>query len=233
MTPRRDAFRDRPVLPVAGQPPAERADAARNRRAVLTAAETIMVNDGVEALCMDRVAEAAGVGVGTVYRRFGDRAGLAYALLDEDERRFQAAFLLGPPPLGPGASPMARIRAFLHAYVDRLVTHAGLFALAEAHAPMARYSNGAYQTHRTHLIALLTLADTNTDAAYLADALLAVLSGGLFLHQRQNLRFGTDRIKVGLEQLLAGVAQHPAGRPGVPADEHAPPRPPEAGRPAP
>ncbi|MGH3801960.1 MAG: TetR/AcrR family transcriptional regulator [Pseudonocardiaceae bacterium] len=206
MTPRRDTLPGHTTLPVVGQPPDERADAARNRRAVLAAARTIMVNDGVDALCMDRVATEAGVGVGTVYRRFGDRAKLAYALLDDDEQRFQAAFLFGPPPLGPGASPVARIRAFLHAYVDRLDTHASLLALAEAHSPIARYGSGAYQTHRTHLIALLTLADAKADATYLADALLAVLGGGLFLHQRQNLQLSTDRIKVGIDQLLTGLA---------------------------
>lgn len=206
MTPRRDPVPGRGALPVVGQPPTERADAARNRRTVLAAAETIMVNSGVDALCMDGVAAAAGVGVGTVYRRFGDRAGLAYALLDEEERRFQAAFLFGPPPLGPGASPAARIRAFLHAYVDRLDTHASLLALAEAKSSTARFSNGAYRTHRIHLIALVTLADPKADAAYLADALLAVLGGGLFLHQRQNLQFGTERIKTGLDQLLTGLA---------------------------
>jgi AcrR family transcriptional regulator len=210
MTPRRDTLPGRTTLPVIGQPPAERADAARNRRAVLAAARTIMVNDGVDALCMDRVATEAGVGVGTVYRRFGDRAGLAYALLDDDEQRFQAAFLFGPPPLGPGASPVVRIRAFLHAYVDRLDTHARLLALAEAQSPTARYGNGAYRTHRTHLIALLTLADAKADATYLADALLAVLGGGLFLHQRQDLQFSTDRIKIGLDQLLTGLAPTPA-----------------------
>lgn len=206
MTPRRDPFPASSTLPVLGQPAAERADAARNRRAVLAAARTIMVNDGVEALCMDRVATAAGVGIGTVYRRFKDRAGLVYALLDEDERRFQAAFLFGPPPLGPGAGPLARIRAFGNAYVDRLDTHAGLFALAEAHPPAARYGNGAYRMHRTHLISLLTLAEADVDAAYLADALLAVLGGGLFLHQRQTLRFSTERIKAGLDRLLTGLA---------------------------
>src|SRR5262245_50164344 len=108
MTSRRDLSFGRP-LPLAGQPPGERADAARNRRALLRAAKTIMVDEGADALCMDRVAAAAGVGVGTVYRRFGDRAGLAYALLDDEEQQFQAEFLFGPPPLGPGAAPLARI----------------------------------------------------------------------------------------------------------------------------
>ncbi len=80
----------RTLLPLVGQPPPERADAARNRRALLAAARRILNDSGVDALSMDQVA-AACVGVGTVYRRFGGRAGLAYALLDETERQFHAA----------------------------------------------------------------------------------------------------------------------------------------------
>ncbi len=205
MTPRHQpAFG--PTLPLLDQPPAARADAARNRRAVLAAAKTIMVDEGVDALYMDRVAAEAGAGVGTVYRRFGDRAGLAYALLDDEEQQFQAASLFGPPPLGPGASPVARIRAFLHAYVDRLDMHATLLALAEAQSSAARYGSGAYRTHRTHLVTLLTAADPTAETVYLAEALLTVIGAGLYLHQRQELQFSPDRIKTGLDQLLAGLA---------------------------
>ncbi|MFC7584972.1 TetR family transcriptional regulator [Nonomuraea antimicrobica] len=84
-------------------PRPERADAARNRAKILAAAGEIVLARGVEALAMADVAAAAGVGVGTLYRRFGDRSGLAYALIDEREREFQASFIEGPPPLGPGA----------------------------------------------------------------------------------------------------------------------------------
>src|SRR6185312_10778811 len=52
--------------------PIERADAARNRRKVLAAAEGLFATRGVAAVSMDDVAAAAGVGKGTLYRRFGD-----------------------------------------------------------------------------------------------------------------------------------------------------------------
>ncbi len=131
------------------------------------------------------LAVAACVGVDTVYRRFGGRAGLAYALLDETERQFQAAYVAGPPPLGPGAPPIARIRAFLHASVDRLDTEADLLAMGETSAPTARQQTGAYRTDRAHLVGLLTTAGMTGDLSYLAEALLAPLAAGLFLHQRR------------------------------------------------
>ncbi|MBA3309557.1 MAG: TetR/AcrR family transcriptional regulator [Nocardioidaceae bacterium] len=202
-----------PQLPVLGQPTRERADAARNRRVLLTAARAIMTECGVADVTMDRVAARAGVGVGTVYRRFGDRSGLGYALLDDAERRFQASFLSGPPPLGPGAPPADRIRAFLHAYVDRLESQADLHAIAEFHAPTARYS-APYQVHRAHLEGLLTQArpiGRTTDESYLADVLLAALGAGLFTHQRRDRHFGTDRIKNGLDRLLDDLIQADAG----------------------
>ena len=47
-----------------------------------------------------------------MFRRFGTRAGIFRALLDEDERAFQQQVLSGPPPLGPGADPLDRLAAY-------------------------------------------------------------------------------------------------------------------------
>src|SRR6266542_6033252 len=113
-------------LPVLGEPRPERADARRNRLRVLEAADRLFAEQGVRNVSLDAIAAAAGVGKGTVFRRFGDRAGLAVALLDERERELQERMLSGPPPLGPGASPAERVLAFLDAYVDLLDTHADL-----------------------------------------------------------------------------------------------------------
>ncbi|MGQ0777782.1 MAG: TetR/AcrR family transcriptional regulator [Pseudonocardiales bacterium] len=212
MTTKDDALPGRTTLAVLGQLPSERADAARNRRALLSAAHRIVAEQGVDALSMDRVAAAAGVGVGTVYRRFGDRTSLAYALLDDGERQFQAAFISGPPPLGPGAPDAARLRAFLHAYVDRLERQSELLALAESSSPAAPYHSAAYRIHRMHLAALLTRLRPDADTDYLIDALLAILSARLFRHQRQELQFSTDRIKLGLDQLLNGLIPEPRVR---------------------
>jgi AcrR family transcriptional regulator len=191
-------------LPAMPGQPAERADAARNRRRILDAAARLVATHGPEGLSMDEVATAAGVGVGTVYRRFTDLAGLAQALLDAHERDFQAGFLHGPPPLGPGAPPGERIRAFLHAYVDRLVEQAPLLAVAESHPPAARFGSGAYRLHRVHLAGLVVQVRPAADAEYLADAFLAPLAAVTFLHHHRGLGMSLERIKAGLDDLLRG-----------------------------
>lgn len=101
---------DEPSNPTPDAQP-ERADAARNRAKILAKAEHLVSTRGVQALSMNEVATAAGVGVGTVYRRFGDQAGLVEALMNQREHQLQQGMTSGPPPLGPGASAYERVRA--------------------------------------------------------------------------------------------------------------------------
>src|SRR3954470_281953 len=94
-------------------PPERRADAQRNRDAVLAAAQRVVDRDGAAALRIGDVAKAAGVGAGTIYRGFGSKRELLLELLGERERALQDAVISGPPPLGPGAEPGDRLVAFL------------------------------------------------------------------------------------------------------------------------
>ncbi len=162
---------------------------------------------GAEALSLDEVARIAGVGVGTVYRRFGDRAGLALALIDERERQFQSAFLAGPPPLGPGAPACERIVAFLHALVDRTVAQQGLFLLLEK--GMGKQVSGPYKVHHIHLATLLAQACPRVDADYLADALLAPVNARLIAFQVEERGMTIEDIKAGLAALSAAVTRPP------------------------
>jgi AcrR family transcriptional regulator len=163
-------------LPVAGSPRPERADAARNRERVLAAARRLFAERGVRAVTMEEVARAAGVAKGTVFHRFGDRAGLALALLDEHERELQERILRGPPPLGPGAPPRERLLAFLAALTELTFEHRDLLLEVER-ASGARYRTGAYQAWLQHTVLLLGDGD-----ALRAHALLAPLAADLVSH---------------------------------------------------
>jgi AcrR family transcriptional regulator len=182
----------------------ERTDAARNRVKILAAAEAIVAAQGVEGLSMAEVAAAAGVGVGTLYRRFGDRSGLAYALIDRREREFQAAFIEGPPPLGPGAEPAARVRAFLEALADRTVEQLDLLLMAETAGPFARFG-GAYDAYHGHLSMLIAQLRPGADAPCLADALLAPLAAPLLAHRVREGGVSVERVKSALGDLLVGL----------------------------
>ena len=67
-----------------------RADAARNRTAVLDAARKLFFDDGMD-VGMDQIARKAGVGVGTVYRHFPHKSDLVIALVHEHFARLSEA----------------------------------------------------------------------------------------------------------------------------------------------
>lgn len=191
-------------LPLAGEPRPERADARRNRLKVLEAAERLFGEHGVKNVSLDAIAAEAGVGKGTVFRRFGDRAGLAVALLDEREQELQAKILSGPPPLGPGAAPGERLAAFLDAYLDLLDRHVELFLDSENASDGARYRIGSYRLWHRHVTLLLEEARPDLDAAYTAHALLAPLAADLH-HALRTEGFDLARLKAGLHHLTTAL----------------------------
>jgi polyketide synthase 12 len=170
-----------PLLPVEPSHP-ERADAARNRRHLLATAREMLAEQGADRLTMDALAERAGLGKGTVFRRFGTRAGIFQALLDDDERGFQQEVLSGPPPLGPGAPPLDRLIAYGRARTGFLV---GLCEIARAAldgkepVPAGRES----PISRVHIRYLLQEAQLGVaDLDVLALQLTAALDGPLLLY---------------------------------------------------
>jgi AcrR family transcriptional regulator len=170
-------------LPLFGEARPERADAAENRRKVLAAAEELFARCGPENVTMDAVAAAAGVGKGTLFRRFGDRASLARAVISEYETKLQDALIRGEPPLGPGAPPLERLNAFGQAYVAFLEQHAGLLMAAEG-SYEAYLHSGPYAFYRTHVVLLLREGGLGDRADYLADVVLAPLSATAFAYLR-------------------------------------------------
>lgn len=162
---------------------AERADAARNRARILDAAERLFAERGVGTVTMDEIAAEAGVGKGTLFRRFGDRAGLAHALLDDRERRLQDAMIRGRPPLGPGAPPCERLIAFGRAVLAQSDEHRAILMAADVGG--ARYRHPAYAVWHAHVAMLLREADAALDAEPIADFLLAGLRADLITHLQE------------------------------------------------
>jgi AcrR family transcriptional regulator len=169
-----------PVVPF-GKPRGERADAVRNREHLLETARDMVAELGAGKVTMDSLAERAGLGKGTVFRRFGTRAGIFVALLDDDEHRFQEQVLSGPPPLGPGADPVQRLIAYGRARTAFLVDHFDIArASLDPHQPAPA---GEGTMTRLHIRMLLRQARLDVpDLDSLALQLTAALDGPLLLY---------------------------------------------------
>ena len=180
-----------PLLPLADQPPEPRRDAARNRTALLDAAERLVAHCGTRALTMDALAAEAGVGKGTVFRHFTSREGLMAALLDASETEFQDSLIRGEPPLGPGAPPLDRLLAFGRARIDATLLHAELIAAA---GRAGARSYAAYSFTAAHVRYLLGELHAPGDHRLLATILLAPLEAPILVEQVQGQHLDPETI---------------------------------------
>lgn len=188
----------------------ERSDAARNRRAILETARALFGVRGVTRVTMEEVAREAGVGKGTLYRRFPNKEVLCQALLDEPTREFQAETLAllrdeAVAPLDKLDRFLDRLVGFTEQNLDLL--YGGHHALLGAER-LALLSSPAYDWRRSTVLGLLRAAvregdlTPNADVEYLAEALNAPLHVDLYYHQRRVEGLSVERISAGLRSLI-------------------------------
>jgi AcrR family transcriptional regulator len=207
--PKPQAPTDEPVLlelTSGADEPCLRADAARNRARLLEAAARLVEEHGAAGVTMEAVAAAAQVGKGTVFRRFGDRTGLLMALLDHSEKQLQASFLSGPPPLGPGAPPVERLRAFGCAVLRRFVDSLELQLAAEPD-PARRFSAAPRRVLTGHVSLLLRQAVPDGDCDLLALTLMGYLDPVLVHHLTKQCGMPLERLEANWLDLVARVTR--------------------------
>ncbi len=112
-----------------------RADAERNRRRVLDAAARVFAERGAAATLND-VARVAGVGVGTVYRKFPDKEAMLDALFDN---KIDALVRLADEAASVENAGTA-LRGFLLGLMEMRATDRGLDAILMAPGRSARFS---------------------------------------------------------------------------------------------
>nr|WP_286132037.1 TetR/AcrR family transcriptional regulator [Clavibacter michiganensis] len=147
-----------------------RADARRNRDAIVAAARDVFDRD--EQLRFDDFAARAGVGVGTLYRHFPTREALAAAVY---EGEMTALF---DEARDPSRSAVDNLEAFLRGFVEYLVAHGGLARTLAAVVDPAVQAEGGSELERTVADLLArAAADGAVRADVTAGAVLIVLHG--------------------------------------------------------
>jgi AcrR family transcriptional regulator len=193
---------------------AERRDAAANRELILRTAARLFAERGVAAVCMTDIAEAAGVGKGTLYRRFADKGELCLALMDSQLAEFQNQ-TLGQMrrSAAEGAGSLAQLSQFLDTLV--FFTEENMPLLLEVQreglAPARQLGLPHFWQYMTISGLLQSAARAGEVAADLdvpivANMLLAPLTAPFFRFQRDVRAFPPERIRDGLRALVAGLA---------------------------
>ena len=185
----------------------ERADAARNRRAILAAASTLFdTADDPLTVTMDDVATAAGVGKGTLFRRFGDRTGLLRAVFDERIAGLMAAIVDGPPPLGPATPARERLLALLDAMVEfKLDNRKITRALEQTSERTSFLESPKYLLAHALFTDLLTGLVTPDRTAWTAHALLSYTRIDLLENLITKQRWTPTRLRQEIQETAARI----------------------------
>ena len=199
-----------------GAPPRrERSDAAANRKLILATADKLFAERGVEAVTMADIAQTAGVGKGTLYRRFVNKPELCLALMDKQMRSYQNDVLARLREQSTRQVPfMQQLNTFLESLVYFTERHlpllcevqrAGLVSTVHEHEMPHVWQ---HMTTKGLLSAAVQSSELSPliDIEYTADALLAPVRVTLFRFQREVRGFSLERIVAGLQTLADGLA---------------------------
>lgn len=194
---------------------AERRDAVANRYKILQTAERLFAQHGVANVNMADIAQAAGVGKGTLYRRFANKGELCLALLDTQMADFQNGMLSRMQQMNIAGLPkLEQLQQFMDALVYFTDTHSPLLCEVQREGLLpldnTRLQLPHFWQHMTVSALLRSAAaageippDLDTD--YLADALLSPLKADFFQFQKTNRGFTLERISAGLRTLISGL----------------------------
>ena len=184
-----------------------RKDAARNREAVLAAADALFARrDSPEDVTMADVAAAAGVGKGTLFRAFGDRSGLLRALYEARLAPIKEAIETGPPPLGPGTPPQERVPALLDAVLCFKLDNRGLaLALEASGSSSSPYQAEHYVRWHGLLRAVLEQIPGLEDGDFTAHALLAATRADLVEHLAGRERMPRETMRAQLASYVSTI----------------------------
>jgi AcrR family transcriptional regulator len=196
----------------------ERRDAAENRKLVLNVAQRLFLESGVEAVSMHQIAQAAGVGQGTLYRRYAHKGELCLDLMAENAHRFRQEIEEYLAQSRNDTSALERLTGVLSRAVQLVETKTSLLAafgdacwgdrrMDKFRTPWYQWMHGTIAMLLADAVAKGELRDV--DATFTADALIAALSPDVYQFQR---------LERGLtpEEILRGVCRIFAGSSGAP-----------------
>lgn len=205
----------------------ERRDAAEHRQRILVVARRLFAEQGVDAVSMHQIAMAAGIGQGTLYRRYAHKGELCIDLLRERHEQFveEIAALFEVKATSPALERLDGVLAHLVAFLEEQGALLGPIAIADVRDLQCNESDSSrrfslqcaplYPWLHELFTGLLTEAVgrgelTLLDIPYTADAILATLHPMFYRFQRQERGFSPERILQGLRRIYIDGVKTPA-----------------------
>lgn len=170
-----------------------RADAVKNCELLLQTARRLFEERGVNAVTMSDVAEAAGVGKGTLYRHFASKVDLCHMLIDSDQRNLQNRTLAR---LREQGDPLADLDWFLREVIAFVIRNQTLIFAEEILGAVLDHPAHVWWRQTTR--GLLARINPTLDVDYTADVVFVMLDPRTIHYQLTARGYSQERIADGL-----------------------------------
>ena len=195
----------------------ERRQAADFDQRILRVARQLFAERGIEGVSMHQIAQEAGVGQGTLYRRYAHKGELILDLLNESAQRFLEE-IQAYAQNGKVWSALQRLDSVLQRSIA-FVEEEGLFLAASMDTSSAekremKFGTRYYRASHSLIAHLLEEAITQgelvpLDPIYTADAIIATTDPALYLFQRHKRGYTPEQILEGIRHIyIKGVSAH-------------------------
>jgi AcrR family transcriptional regulator len=183
----------------------ERRDAAENRQRILETARQLFAEQGVENVTMHQIAKAAGIGQGTLYRRYANKGELCFALIRVSfaEMRDEIDQSLAKLESKSRLAQLDDLLKQLVNFIENQIPLIGVIESGDGLKHKSPYRNPLYEWAHQTVSRLLQEAIAQTeilplDPVYTADALLAALNADMYRFQRIDRGFTPEQILQGI-----------------------------------
>lgn len=194
----------------------ERRDASEHRQHILEVAQHLFAEHGVDVVSMHQIARTAGVGQGTLYRRYKNKNELCMDLLGERHERFvqDLATLLAEKATSPALEKLDSVLTQIITLIEEQSAFLG--PTPDMHGPRCgkanKFQHFSFQETSWHrwfyslIMELLTEAVQREelvplDIPYTADAILATFHPIIYRFQRMERGFSMERILQGIRRI--------------------------------
>lgn len=201
-----------PMLP-GGPVRHERRDAMEHRRRILQVAQSLFAKHGVHAVSMHQIAKTAGIGQGTLYRRYAHKGDLCMDLLREQHEQLftDVTMLLTTKATASALERLDGVLALSIAFLEGQGALLGPVVLAEMretfcdgftdaeHVPFYLWLHDLFAgllieaVERKELVPL--------DTSFTADVILNTLNPMFYHFQRYERGYSSERILQGLRHI--------------------------------
>ncbi len=163
--------------PAFADAPPERLGAKARREALLDVAHRLVVADGPASVTMGSVAEGAEVTRALVYKHFANKDAILAALYRREAAALDRAIAREVAAAPEGVEP--KLRAFTHAVVEAVGTHARVFAPLRPYGQDATYrrEQRTWDRRTVRFFTTLVVDELGMDEAVARPALAILLSG--------------------------------------------------------